>query len=297
MRNDILLLCLIMTVPGYAWAKLKVMTTTTNLKSLVEIIGGDKIQVTSYCKGSQDPHFLAAKPSFMPKTARADLLVSVGLDLEDGWLPLIVKGARNPIVRPGQKGRLVVGELVDTLERPVGKMTRADGDVHAQGNPHVLLDPLNAVKIAAKIKDRLTLLDNMNRKEYEKNFMTFSKQIEMKMLEWKKKVRSDSKVITFHKTLSYFYHRFEINNIAYVEEKPGIPPSAGHIIEVIKIAKKHKLQLAIVENYFDPIVVKRIQKNVPNLKIQVVPVAVEGHPQIKTLIDLYDYLVRVMEEA
>ncbi len=275
--------------------KLNVVTTTTNLKSLVKVIGGEKVDAFSFSKGTQDPHYLEAKPSYMIKASRADLIVSVGLDLEIGWLPLVIRGARNPKLRPGAIGSFVAGDFIDTLEKPKGKLTRADGDVHPEGNPHFLLDPLNAIKIAKEIMKKLSELDSKNKSFYENNFKKFSSEVEEQLVIWKKMIPKNVQVITYHKTLSYFYNRLDIENVAYLEPKPGVPPTAKHILSVIKIAKEKNIKLAIVENYFDPTVANRVAKDVSSLKVVTVPVTVEGEEDIKNLIDLYAKLLEIFK--
>lgn len=282
---------LIFLIPAFAFAKLNVLTTTTDLKSLVQTIGGEKVTVDSICKGTQDPHYLEAKPSYSLKANRADLMISIGLDLEIGWLPLIIAGARNPNIITNH---LVAGSYVDTLEKPTGAVSRSMGDVHPQGNPHILLDPLNAVKVAEKIKEKLSLMDKENEAVYAKNFSDFSALIKAKMKEWEK--FNGKKVITYHSTLSYFYKRFGITNVAILEPKPGIPPSVSHILEVMKTAKSQNVQLAIVENFFDATVAQRVAKDVPGMKVKSLPVSVEGTEGINNLVELYEYLLREIYE-
>jgi zinc/manganese transport system substrate-binding protein len=282
---------LIFLIPVLAFAKLNILTTTTDLKYLVQTIGGDKVDVDSICKGTQDPHYLEAKPSYSLKANKADLMVSIGLDLEIGWLPLIIAGARNPDII---NHHLVAGNFVDTIEKPIGPVSRSMGDVHPLGNPHILLDPLNAVKVAEKIKDRLSLMDKDNEAVFSKNFADFKNLITEKMKVWEK--HSGKKVITYHSTLSYFYKRFGITNVAILEPKPGIPPSASHILDVMKTAKEQNVQLALVENFFDPSVAERVAKEVPGMKVKPVAVSVGGADNIKTLIDLYDYLLKEIYE-
>jgi zinc/manganese transport system substrate-binding protein len=282
---------LLFLIPFCAFAKLNILTTTTDLKSLVQTIGGDKVDVDSICKGTQDPHYLEAKPSYSLKANRADLMISIGLDLEIGWLPLIIAGARNPDI---VNHHLVVGNYVETLEKPTGAVSRSMGDVHPLGNPHILLDPLNAVKIAEKIKDKLIVMDKDNEATYSKNFTDFSNLITEKMKVWGK--HSGKKVITYHPTLSYFYKRFGITNVSILEPKPGIPPSASHILDVMKTAKEQNVQLAVVENFFDASVAERVAKDVPGMKVKSVAVSVDGADNIKTLIDLYDYLLKEIYE-
>ncbi|MBT4792719.1 MAG: zinc ABC transporter substrate-binding protein [Halobacteriovoraceae bacterium] len=298
MRKNIKLFVVIFfcLLPIYSHAKLKVLTTTNNLKSLVELIAGDKVDVESFSKGTQDPHYIEAKPSYMVKASRADLLVSIGLELEVGWLPLILRGSRNPRLREGEEGHFIAGNLIETLEKPTATFSRADGDVHPEGNPHFLLDPLNAIKIAEKLKFKLAKLDPENTSVYEKNFKKFTSDLTLRVKQWKKRIKVGTKVITYHKTLTYFYHRFGIINIALLEPKPGVPPSARHILGVMKKAKTEGVKLAIVENYFDPTVANRVAKDVIGLKVKVVPVSVNGEPKILNLFDLYESLITSVEE-
>jgi zinc/manganese transport system substrate-binding protein len=289
-----LLIIFIVSIFNTANAKLSVLTTTTNLESIVSIIGGDKVDVLSLSRGTQDPHFLEAKPSYMLKASKADLLVSIGLELEIGWLPLVIRGARNPKLMNGNLGNLVIGDSVETLEKPIGELTRADGDVHPEGNPHILLDPLNGIKAAELIKNRLIQLDKKNTLLYESNFNKFSLVIEKKMLVWKKHIPKNLKVITYHKTLTYYYDRFNIINVDILEPKPGIPPTAKHVIGLMKKIRNDKIKLIIVENYFDPTVANKIAKDIASIVVKIVPVAVRGTEKIKTIIDLYDELANTV---
>ena len=281
--------------PLASQAKLNILTTTTNLKSLVEIVGGENVSVSSICKGTQDPHYIEAKPSFTLKAARADLLISIGLDLEIGWLPLILRGSRNPKLRPGEIGSFVAGEFIDTLEKPTGKISRSEGDVHPEGNPHFMLDPLKALTVASHLKDKLIQIDPEHSPAYEDNFNRFASNLKKKLDDWKKRIPEGKKVITYHKTLTYFYQRFGIRNIAQLEPKPGVPPSASHILNVMKEANKQGVQLALVENYFDPSVAYRVAKGISGLKVKIVPVSVNGEPGVSNLFDLYEKLVQSVE--
>ena len=283
-------------IPLTTHGKLKVLTTTTNLKSIVESIGGEKVEVDSFCKGTQDPHYIEAKPSYTLKASRADLLVSIGLDLEVGWLPLIIRGSRNPKLRPGNIGSFVAGDYIETLDKPTSALTRADGDVHPEGNPHFLLDPVNAIVIAEKLKKKLKEIDSENSNTYDKNFEKFSKELNLKLLSWIKRVNVGTKVITYHKTLTYFYHRFGIVNVSLLEPKPGVPPSARHILNVMKMARKNGVKLVLVENYFDPTVANRVAKDVKGLKVDITPVSVNGEKNVLSLFDLYERLVSSVEE-
>jgi len=285
-------------LPSICQAKLRLVTTTTNLKSLAEYIGGEKVEVTSLCKGTQDPHYLEAKPSYAIRLAKADLLLSIGLGLEDGWLPLIVRGSRNPDLRYHKKGSFVASDYVELLEVHDGKaarVTRAEGDVHPEGNPHFLLSPLQSLKVATALAKKLSELDAINNTYFESQLMKFKSLINNKNKLWKSAVKKGIKVVTYHKTLTYFYDHFEITNIGFLEPKPGIAPSAAHVMRLIKVMKNKNVERILVENYFDDAVAKKIQSEIPQIKIHSVPVAVEGGPGSNNLIDLFDLLVGVFK--
>jgi zinc/manganese transport system substrate-binding protein len=277
-------------------AKLKVFTTTTNLASLTQEIGKDLVEVESLCKGTQDPHYLEAKPSFTFKLSKADLLINIGAGLEEGWLPLIIRGSRNPDLREGQKGRLEAADHVRMIGTTNEQVSRADGDVHPEGNPHFLLSPSKSVDVSKAISKRLQELDPDNKAMYQKNFDHYSKKINEQKKIWKNKIKSGKNVVSYHKTLTYFYEEFGIINIDVLEPKPGIPPSASHILKIIKKVKSNNIDKIIVENYFDDIVAKRVQKEVKGVKIHTVPVAVGGEEKILTLFDLYAHLAKEIGE-
>ncbi len=281
----------------HAHAKFMVVTTTPDLASLVREVGGTEVAVESISKGSQDPHFIEAKPSYMVKLNRADLVISVGLDLEVGWLPGILRGARNPRVIPGGKGYLEVGPLASPLEVATGKVTRAEGDVHPLGNPHVNLDPIRMGGIALKIAERLSELEPARAGEFEKNAKAFQTRMEAKTRIWGDRIAKSGvqEVVTYHRTLSYFLERFGLRHAGELEPKPGIPPTSGHIIEIIELIRKRKIPLILVENYFDPTVTIKIRQAVPGVRSVVVPVAVEGESGTSTTDELIERLVAAIE--
>src|SRR3954451_18016748 len=158
MKRIILLLAsLALAANTFAADKLKVVTTTEDLASLTREVGGDRVEVNSIGKGYQDPHFVEPKPSFLMLLKNADLLETVGLELEIGWLPPLLDQSRNDRIRPGQKGYLDLSNGVEILDRPTGTVNRSMGDVHPLGNPHYWLDPANAVRIAIQIRNRLVV--------------------------------------------------------------------------------------------------------------------------------------------
>lgn len=286
-----------LSLAGVAEAKLNVVTTIPDLAVVVSEIGGGNVSVQSISKGTQDPHFIEAKPSYMVKVSRADLVVSLGLELEIGWLPPILNGARNPRVMPGTQGYLELGPYINPIEVPSEKVTRAEGDVHPFGNPHFNLDPIRMGTVAVKIAERLGELDPDHAASYSDNAQKFKLRMEEKTKSWQARINKTgiAKVITYHKTLNYFFDRFGIKNPINLEPKPGIPPTAQHILEVVKVAKAQKIKLIMIENFYDTSFADKLISQVPGLRVVIIPVEVGGDPAIKSLDDLYENLVSVIE--
>lgn len=283
--------------PILAEAKLNIIATTTDMRAIVEAVGKDLVEVQSFVKGTQDPHFLEAKPSYMLKINKADLLVANGLDLEVGWLPPVLQGARNNNIAPGKKGYIELGALVSPLELPHAGTSRADGDVHPFGNPHFTLDPIRVGEAAIKLADKLSELDPEHRKAYIENAQLFQKELEEKTKHWSERIKKTghTQAISYHKTLTYFFHRFGIKNTMQLEPKPGVPPTSTHIMEVMKTMKDQKVSLVLVENYFDATVANKIKQEISSAKILSVPVSVEGESGLSKNMDVYETIVKRIE--
>jgi zinc/manganese transport system substrate-binding protein len=294
--KTIISIFVLLLVPALAQAKLQVLTSTTDLAAIAREVGGSDINVDAIAKGTQDPHFIEAKPSYMVKAAHADLIISVGLGLEVGWLPSIIRGARNTKITEG-KGNLEVGPFCDPIEVPKGGISRAEGDVHPEGNPHVTLDPQRVGTIALKIADRLSELDSSHTAGFHERAKKIQDRMKEKTISWKARIKKTGikNVITHHKTLNYFLNAFEIENPIELEPKPGIPPTSKHIIEVIHVVREKKVPLIMIENFFDEKVADRVKEDVPTLRIVSVPVAVEGAAGIQTMDDLFEKLVSTVE--
>ncbi|MFG1501342.1 metal ABC transporter substrate-binding protein [Halobacteriovorax sp. XZX-3] len=294
MKSILIGLLLVLGMSSYA--QLRIVTTTTNLADIAKKIGGESVSVHSLAKGTQDPHFLEAKPSYTFKVAKAGLLISIGAGLEVGWLPLVVRGSRNPKVRIGQEGRLEAYALVKLTDEVKGKLTRAHGDVHPEGNPHFMLSPSKALEVAKGVRDRFIKLDESNRQAYENNYIAYEKRTKELIKDLSAKIKKGTKIITFHRTLTYFLDEFGIQVQNVLEPKPGIPPTASHIISVIEQMKKEGIRHILVENYFDDSVAKRISKSIKNVKINNVAVAVDGSSQVKDIFSLYESLALALED-
>jgi zinc/manganese transport system substrate-binding protein len=300
-RGVVCVLCFaaLLAVGGSALAAtpLKVVATTTDLRALVAEIGGHDVVVESLAKGSQDPHFIDAKPSFMVKVSEANLFVATGLGLEAGWLPPILTGARNPAITSGRPGLFEAGNTIDPIEIPGAGATRADGDVHPEGNPHFTLDPLRMAKAGEALAERLAVLDPAHAPAFRQRAASFKARMEAKTKDWQTRVTASGVkgVVTYHRTLNYFLARFGIEGVATLEPVPGVPPTAKHILEVIETVKTRGITVILVENFFDTAAADRVAQDVPTVRVATVPVAVGAAPGIVTLDDLYEALVRALE--
>ena len=233
--------------------KLKVVTTTSDLASLAQEVGGDRIGVTSIARGYQDPHFVEPKPSFLLLLRDADLVIAVGLDLEIGWLPPLLDQSRNNNIRPGSRGYLDVSRGVQILDRPSTPVNRSMGDVHPMGNPHYWLDPANAVRIAIQIEQKLEQLDAANAQYYRTRLNDFKVRINEANKRWMAALAPyrGAKIVTYHNSWPNFARHFGLNVVGYVEPKPGVPPSPSHIFSLIRMMKEQKVKVIVMEPYFD----------------------------------------------
>jgi len=301
MRKVIILLTLLLGLSGIAYCKdvISVLTTTEDLKSITEAIGGAKVKVDSLARGYQDPHFVAAKPSFMMKAKNADLFMVIGLELEIGYEELIINGSRNQRIRIGQQGYLDVSEGVSLLEVPTTtKIDRSMGDVHPMGNPHYWLDPENVKIVAYNIANRLSELSPDNAQYFQGNLISFDKKIDEKMAEWNKKMVpfKGRKIAIYHRSWPYFVDRFGLVIACELEPKPGIPPSPAHLKEVIDIMKRDKVGVILMEVFYDEKPAQFVAGQI-GAKVIVVPNSVGGTKEANDYIGLMDTIVNKLAEA
>ncbi len=236
MRHKLFTATLAAIVLSVSWAfpshaKLSVVASTPDLGSIAREVGGDRIEITSLAKGTEDPHFVDAKPSFIRILNQADVLIEGGADLEVGWLPPLILNARNPRIQLGQPGRIIAADVIRLLEVPIGPIDRSLGDVHPFGNPHFTLDPLNGKLIAHLITERFCSLEPDSCPTFRANLKQFEEKIDDRLTMWKKQMAplSGIKAVSYHKSYSYLADRFGLRVINTIEPKPGIPPSASHV--------------------------------------------------------------------
>ncbi|MCP3142561.1 metal ABC transporter substrate-binding protein [Pyxidicoccus xibeiensis] len=248
-----------------ARADLSVVTTVPDLAAITKAVGGDHVQVQSLALGSQDPHFVDAKPNLALALNRADLLISIGLDLEIGWLPTLQLGARNPRIQVNNPGFLNASQFPRVLEIPQGKVDRSLGDVHPGGNPHYLYDPRQAVPVAKGISERLAQLDPRNAATYRANFAKFRDELEQARAGWEKRLAAlkGAPVIAYHKTTPYLADWLGFEPIAFLEPKPGIPPNPSHVASVLAQGRQRKARLVLVESYYPDTTAKLVASKIP----------------------------------
>ena len=276
--------------------KLNVVTTTTNLASIAESVGGEHVSVTSIGSGDEDPHFIQAKPSYMMKARKADLWIRVGLELEIGYEGLILQGSRNPRIQINTPGHLDASEGIMKLEVPTGKVDRSMGDVHPMGNPHYWLDPYNGRIIAKNICQRLKQLDPEHAGDYDRNLAAFLSKLDTAMTGWVAKLKpfEHSRIVTYHRSWPYFANRFNLDVVAELEPKPGIPPGPKHILEVINIMKSEKAGVILMEPFYNRDDAEAVAKKT-GAKVVVVPNAV--NEQVKDYIAMLDNVVNRLSDA
>ena len=286
------------STPSYAQGKINVIATTQDLESIAREVGGDHINVESLAKGYQDPHFVEAKPSFILKLQRADLLIVVGRDLEIGWLPALIQQSRNSKVQVGGPGYLDASLKARILDIPQGQVTRAMGDVHPLGNPHYWLDPENGKIVAQVIGERLSAIRPNERAYFDSRVADFSKRLTTAEQGWLATMApfKGSKLVTYHRSFTNFADRFGIDIVGYVEPLPGIPPTPRHTLDLISEMKRLVVKQIWVEPYFDLKTPNSIGR-ATSAEVLVVPPSVGGVKEITDYFKLFDYDVNLIAEA
>jgi zinc/manganese transport system substrate-binding protein len=280
-----------------AEAAVQVVTTTADLGSLAQEIGGDRVTVTALAKGYQDPHFVDPKPSFILAVSRADLLVVIGRELEIGWLPPLMNSSRNAKIQPGGSGYLDASMNVKILEIPTGQITRAMGDVHPSGNPHYWLEPDNGRRIAQAIRDKLSELSPADKSYFAQRYTDFNGRLSEAEKRWSAAMApfKGAKIVTYHRSWPNFMEHFALDVIGYVEPKPGVPPSPTHTLELIAEMKRQGAKLIVVEPYFDLKTAQSIANQVGG-KVLVLAPSVGGVKEATDYIKLFDYDVNLLAE-
>ena len=263
--------------PRAADAQLKVVTSTTDLYDIAKAVGGDKITASHIGEGYQDPHFIEAKPSFVLQLRSADVWAFVGLDLEIGWMPLLLDGARNPKIRQGGSGYVDASKAIRVLDTPQGNVDRSMGDVHPLGNPHYWLDPENGRRIARLFKAKFSELDPKSAAVYDANTRAFEAKLNAAETAWAADLATirGKPIVAWHTSWRYFADYNKVNIVAFMEPKPGVPPSPSHLYQVIQTVKRTGAKAIIMEPFYDRKVADLVAKQT-GIKVLILPPSVGG---------------------
>ena len=308
---------------------LQVCATVPELGSLVRAVGGDQVSVTVFAKPTEDPHFVEAKPSFIKALSECDMYIQGGLDLEIAWAPVLLRNARNARVLPGARGYVDAASVITPLEIPTGVVDRSMGDVHPFGNPHYLLDPLNGLRVARLIRDKLSELRPESSQSFTERYHSFHQRLgialvgellyqkydfeklallaengrldaflksqgeELLLGGWLGLMRPyyGTKVIVDHNMWPYFARLFGLTVIGTLEPKPGIPPTTAHLGAVINLMKADDVKVVLAAAYYDPRYARFVSENTG---ARIVNMASQSGAQAGTddYIAMVDYNVR-----
>jgi len=281
-----------------AQKKLKVVTSTTDLHSIAHEVGGNRITASAISAGYQDPHFVEAKPSFVLKLRDADVFAFVGLDLEIGWMGILIDGARNARIRPGGSGYLDVSTVMPVLDLATGVVDRSQGDVHPRGNPHYWLDPENGKRIARLYKETFTRLDPAGATEYARNLDAFEKRLNAAQARWAPLLAQikGKPVVAWHTSWRYFARYNGMNIVGFMEPKPGVPPSAQHLAGLVQTMKRTGASVVVMEPFYDRKTADRVA-GFARAKVLVLPTSVGGIKGLNDYIALLDHDIKQLANA
>jgi zinc/manganese transport system substrate-binding protein len=249
MRKTIITFCILL-LASPACAAVKVVATLPWIGSLAREIGKDNVTVTTLVKVSQDPHSIEAKPSMIAAARRADIFMYNGLDLEIGYLPILMEASKNPKIHPGNVGNFNCSVFATPLEIPASA-SRENGDVHPLGNPHYHLSPANMKKVASGMGERLAKVDPANADFYRTNTSRFVAQVDLKSKEWQGRTLHGKQFVAQHKFFEYLAAEYGFRIVGYLEDKPGIPPSSAHLQALIADISKQKPAAILSTSYHD----------------------------------------------
>ena len=284
--------------PGAGAAdKIRVVATITDLKALTEVIGGDLVEVDALARGNQNAHDLEVRPSLMVKVRRADLLVMNGLEL-DQWAEVVIQGANNPKVIPGAPGRVDASQGILVLEVPTTRVDRSMGDVHPIGNPHYTLDPGMAPAITGNILEGLARVAPQYRATFERNRQAFLGRLESAMAGWTTMMTpfKGARVIVDHNMWPYFLTRFGLLQANSVEERPGIPPTPGHLTKLIASMKEERIKVILSAPWSDQKLAERIAQEAGG-KVVSMASAVGAVKGADDYLGTIDYNVKAVAQA
>jgi zinc/manganese transport system substrate-binding protein len=291
-------LFVLLLLPLNAAADLRVFSCEPEWGALVTELAGDHARVFTATTAQQDPHHIQARPSLIAQMRRADLVVCTGAELEIGWLPVLMARGGNPRVKPGTDGYFEAAAFVPMLEVPQ-RLDRAEGDVHAKGNPHIQLDPRNIARIAPALSERMAKLDPANAADYRKRLEDFNQRWQNALQRWDSEAESlkGMPIVVHHKSWAYLNQWLGLKEIGTLEPKPGVPPSSSHLAELLETLKATPAKAVIRAPYQDPRASEWLIKQVPGLVMIEMPFTVGGNAQATDLFGLFDSSIALLKGA
>lgn len=282
---------------GAAQAALNVVACEPEWASLVKELGGDKVNVSSATTALQDPHHIEARPSLIARVRNADMLVCTGMELEIGWLPVLVQQSGNTKLKAGQSAHFEAGRFITAVEVPT-RLDRSDGDVHAQGNPHIQQDPRNIASVATALAARLAQLDPTNAKTYQERLAQFSAKWTTALQKWEQQAKPlrGLAVVSHHKNMSYLWAWLGTREVATLEPKPGVEPSVGHLTALKAQLALQPARLVVRAAYDDPRASQWLagQTKMPAVAL---PFTVGGSDKAGDLFGLFDTTLALLLDA
>ena len=298
MKKYITLLAVIMIIfsTSASFAKVKVVTTLSDLNAIVKEIGGDKVDSMNLARPGDDPHQIEPKPTFLKNLSKADLLFLIGMDLEI-WLQPLIDSSHNMKIQKGQNGYVDCSTVISPKEVPTTRVTPELGDVHPLGNPHYWLDPNNAILIAELAYNKLSQVDTSNEKYYAENLSKFKNAVEEKIITWKNQIGSvaNKKIVCQHSSWIYFTDFAGLEIVGYVESRPGIPPTAKEIMNTTNLMNDKGCKNIICESYQNKKYPKMIASKI-NGKVISLPASTGAVKGTETYIGFIDYLINKLTE-
>ena len=271
-----------------AQAALKVLATTPDWAALLTELGGDKVNVYTATSAFQDVHRVDAKPSLVARARSADLVVATGADLEIGWMPVLLQDSGNTKIQPGSPGYFEAAPLVHLLEVP-SAVDRSMGDIHPLGNPHVTLDPRNIAIIATALSARLAQIDPANAAIYAARAEDFQKRWKQAAARWEAQAvpLKGVGVVVIHRDQVYLCNWLGLKELAAIEPKPGVPPSAGYLAQLVTKLAATPPKMILRSAYNDPKAAEWLSERI-HVPVVLLPYSVGGTPEAKGIFGLFD---------
>lgn len=288
---------ILMLLGASAHAQLEIVTCESEWAALATELGGGNVHAQSATTPFQDVHYIQARPSLIAKVRRADLVICTGADLEVGWLPLLLRQAGNADVQPGQAGFLAATDYVELLERPAA-VDRAQGDIHPYGNPHIQTDPRNIAKVAEAVSERLVTIDPSHADVYRVRYDDFSARWRAALERWNAQIASvrGMQIVVHHRSWVYLANWAGLEEIGALEPKPGLPPSAAHLAQLVGLAATKNVRLIIRSAYKDEQASEWLAERtgIPHI---VLPHTVGSVPAADDLFAMFDVIVAALVDA